>query len=286
MNSLLFKYIENCLLRLFCSCLTALGGIWLFIESYIVISGKTQSPLSYCCFLIISISIGIILFIIDGILLSGFLRKQIIIKSNAFNTVIIIKFGDIFKLGNIVAIGVNDFFDSKVDGNIVSEESLHGKMLCTYWPTIKDDWDSQVENELSGAQYIKENRPTGKCKRYPIGTTAETKTTDGKRFLCVSLSRTDNSSLQTRASSADLNVALRGMLTKARSVCGNKPLTIPLMGGGLSRIDLKPIILLNLLITAIFEESRNRRITSSIYIILPWKNFLEINLSIIKQSWS
>lgn len=62
---------------------------------------------------------------------------------------------------------------------------------------------------------------------------------------------------------------------------------IPLMGDGLSRIDLKPIVLINLIIAAIFGENRRKgRITRTICIVLSWEKLPEINLSIIKKSWS
>ena len=148
-----------------------------------------------------------------------------------------------------------------------------------------DDWNQQVEEQLSGISCFPEERNMGKQCRYAIGTTVAVKK-DGNKFLCVALSRTDISNQETKASSSDLHQAVRGILRKARSVCGDETLSIPLMGSGLSRIGIKNNILVDLILTAIFEETKNNKVTSEIRIVLPNEKESEINFASLKKDWS
>ena len=102
----------------------------------------------------------------------------------------------------------------------------------------------------------------------------------------MALSFTDVSNLETKATSSDLLKAVSRLLRKARSVCANEPLNIPLMGSGLSRIGIKNNILIHLILTAIFEETKINKVTSEIRIILPKDKASDICLNALKKDWS
>lgn len=265
------------------SVLATLGLFWLIIEPIIGLTGKSIA-LTYWQLLVLSALSGIIWLIVDGSYFSGFLKQSIEIKSNGFDTRIVIKFGDIFQEDGWRSVAVNDFFDSIVDDRFVSSKSLHGILLQRYWAGNTDDWDLQVDEQLTGLECSSETRNGGKQNRYEIGTTAAVRK-DGNRFLCVALSCTDISSQETKASSSDLHQAVRGLLEKARSVCANEPLSIPLMGSGLSRVGIKNNILVDLILTAIFEETKINKVTSEIRIVLPKEKASEINLASLQKDW-
>nr|WP_292374124.1 macro domain-containing protein [Methanosarcina sp. UBA411] len=97
-------------------------------------------------------------------------------NSNAFDTKIIIKFGDLFKQDGWKPIPVNEFFDSVVDERHVSFKSLHGAILKKYWSNNINDWDQQIIRSLSDCDFIESvTRDSGKSKKYKIGATAITK---------------------------------------------------------------------------------------------------------------
>ena len=87
------------------------------------------------------------------------------------------------------------------------------------------------------------------------------------------------------ASAAALVIAIRGMLQRARAVCSNEPLYIPLMGSGLARVGIKNAILVDLILAAIFEESQQSKVTESISIILRDEKYSEVNLGAISRDW-
>ena len=266
------------------SVFATLGLFWLIIEPIIGLTGESID-LTYWGLFGWSALFGLVWLSVDGLWFSGFLKHNIEIKSSGFDTKIITKFGDIFQQDGWKAIAVNDFFDSIVDDCYVSSRSLHGILLQRYWAGNTDDWDRQIDDRLSDKSYSPVTRDGGKQKRYEIGTTAEVRK-NSEKFLCVALSFTDVSNLETKATSLDLIKAVRELLRKARSVCADEPLNIPLMGSGLSRVGIKGNILIHLILTAILEETKIKKVTSEIRIILPKDKASEICLNTLQKDWS
>lgn len=269
------------------SLLGGIGVLWLFLETQTALCPKAPVELCFWLFLSIGAVIGIIYFLIDGLWFTGFLKRSIEITSNAIDSSITVMFGDLFAQDGYKAISVNEFFDSAVDNKHVAANTLHGIMLKQFWPGNTADWDRQVNEELSGISPIETvaTRPSpGKHGRYPLGTTASVSMKENK-FLCVALANTDTESLQASATSDELQHAIRGLLSKARTICSGQPLNIPLMGNGLARTGIKPNIIVDLLLLAIFEESKKSKITEKIRIILHKSMKKNINLSTIQQDW-
>lgn len=265
------------------SILIATGALWLPLEAYEGLSND-DVKLSFLCFIAFSVVIGVAFFWIDGRFISGFLRKEVTIKCNSFDSTLIVKFGDLFEQDGWKAIGVNDFFDSVVDEDLVSSNSLHGHVINTYWPNDSEGWQEQVDKSLKGEKFKKCKRDKGNKRRFPIGTTATAKA-DDQKFLFVALSRTNKKNNVVAASSERLICAIRGMLKEARVVCSNEALQIPLMGSGLGRVGIKNAILVDLILAAIFEETKILKVTNSITIVLPEEKSSEINLGAITRDW-
>lgn len=263
---------------------SVLGIVWLLAQIYDAqAADKLNIPM--WAYLATSGFLSFLWLIVDGYFISGFLKTSINIRSNGFDTKIIVKFGDLFTQDGWKAIPVNDFFDSIVDEEIISSNSIHGDMLKKYWAGNVPDWDQQVEKELTSVPSSTETRTKGKVQRFSVGTTAVTKQ-GSEQFICVVLSKTDISNNQVKADSCDLHFAVTAMLEKARTVCGNQPISIPLMGSGLARTGIKTNILIDLILVAIFEEIKRNKVTDEIRIILPKHKVSEINLANLKTDWS
>ncbi|MEM6384648.1 MAG: macro domain-containing protein [Pseudomonadota bacterium] len=268
----------------FRSLLWALGAIFLPLEAYEVLKNG-DITLSLPGFLAVALIPGTVLFFLDGYLFSGFLRREVTIPNPTNDTKIRLKFGNIFEEQGWKAIGANDFFDSIVDEDLVSSKSLHGHVLSTYWQGDREDWRNQVNASLRNVQGTKESRPKGNRLRYPIGTTARACTADQK-FLFVALGKTDAANNVTSANAEILIKAVRGMAAEARAACSMEPLSVPLMGSGLSRVGIKNSALVDLIITAILEEGRDGQITGEVNIVLPEAKAHEINLKNHVRNWT
>ena len=213
------------------------------------------------------------------------MRREVNIPNPSSKTKTSVKYCDLFAEAGWKAIGVNDFFDSKVDEDLISSNSLHGIVINTYWKDIQTDREKKVSLTLNGKQSQKENRSKGNELRYPINTTARA-SAGGHNFLFVALGETNIDNNVTSASASMLLSAVRGMLKEARAACSAEPLIIPLMGSGLARVGIKDSVLLDLIITAILEEERNRQITKQIIIVIHNENEERINLKNNLRNWT
>ena len=225
------------------------------------------------------------MFIIDGHCVGGFLKKKIVISSNSFDTNITIKFGNIFAQEGVKAIAVNNFFDSIVDDDLVSRRSLHGEVIQRYWNGNSVRWQAQVDDDLNDEEFDEIPRAKGNVRRYKIGTTARASAGD-EEFLFVALGETNLDDNVSHATAASLIASVREMLVRARAVCANRPLNLPLIGSGLSRVGIKNAVLVDLILTAIFEETKARKVTDSIVLVLPAGKRAEIDLGETQRNWS
>ena len=269
------------------SILSGISIFWMCIEAHNALDQTNIWNINFYILLLVGVCIGTLWFFINGIFLQGFLKSSIEIRSNALQTNINVKFGDIFSQQGFIAISVNDFFDSLVDDKHISSNSLHGKMLKKYWAANTTDWDIQIENQLKGVLEIEElkRKDNAKSKRYEIGTTVITSIGPNK-FLCTVLTKTNIDNLECNTSLDDFLIAIQSMLIKARSVCSGEPLNIPLLGSGLSRTGIKENIIIDLILLVIFSESKKAKITDNINIILPKAKRKDINLLNILEDWS
>jgi|GEM_PF-1117810 len=269
--------------RLFKNFFVSAGSFFLLLESYEVLS-NTDVLLSFELFIILSVVSTLLVFIIDGIFYTGFFINRVELFQKTFGTKLVIEFGDLLAKDGWKVIGVNDFFDSKVDEKIISSGTLHGKVLQTFWHEDSESWDLEITNALKDTVHIIEDRKVGNKKRYPIGTSVgmESKL---EKFIFVSLAQTSLINSTTNSSAENIICATRGSLKVARELCANKPLILPLLGSGLARIGLSNGVLLDLLICGIFEEIKLGKVTDVIKIVIHPDKRHEFDLKDLKKKW-
>ena len=282
MNGAVTRYIRNWKL-LIGAFMSSLAGIFLIFESYEVLTDN-DIIFSFSIYLLISAVSAISYFLVDGYLASGHLLGKIELFQKTFGSKVIVEFGDIFKQDGCKAISVNDFFDNQVDDVIISSTSLHGHVLDTYWRGNSEEWYEKVAEDLKSETPAQESRSSGKTLRYSIGTTAHVKS-GSEKFLFVALGYTSIIDNTTAATAENLICAIRGLLKKARVVCSNQTLVIPLMGSGLARVGISNAVLLDIILCGIFEELKQGKVTSEIKVILPKSMDGLIDLIPIKRKW-
>ena len=265
-----------------------LGPVALYLTFFPPQGVQGETSLTSLYLVLIGLVLGAIWYFVDGYVLSGFLKGKITILSNAFDTRITVKFGDLFEEDGWKVISVNEYFDSVVDGPHVAENSLHGAMLLRSWAGNAHDFDRQIEESLTDVEpldIVTERRSPGKTKKYEVGTTV-TVVAGAQKYLCVALTRTDIKTLQASADLDEYHSTLRSMLKHSRGFCSGQPLNIPLLGGGLARLGVNPRINVNLILLAIFEESKRQKITGEIRVVLDRRHSSQIDLSAIEKDWS
>ena len=199
------------------------------------------------------------------------------------NTRIEIKFGDLFEEDGFRAIAVNEFFDSEI-GLPVSNKSVHGIFLSKCFGGHSQVFDQIIEKELKDSPAQNITRPQGKTRKYAIGTTAAIPV-NNDHYLCFAFAKTEIDTCKAYADVPILWQALGGLWQKARISVGGSALVLPLVGSGLSGIDIPTRELLDLVILSVITESKRRQITTCIRIILTPDRYEEVQLREIERHW-
>ena len=224
----------------------------------------------------------------DGYWRKGYFRRslELTLEDSKIINISICE-GDLLTNEGYRVIPVNDFFDAIVDNNIISKDSLHGKVLTRFWQSNDSyhrEWSEEVKSKLRG-KYSPEPvaRSAGNRLRYPIGASVALEK-DGNQFIFVALSRTMDGNV-TKATFTDYMNAITKCLEEARRCCSGQPVAFPLIGSGLSRTKLSPEILLQLLLLSIAIESRNDLVSYNFQIVLTAECMSRINLYRVREFW-
>ncbi len=156
-----------------------------------------------------------------------------------------VSFGSIFKKRGVIVIPVNTTFDVRVDNRIVSGNSLHGQFINKYYS----------KNVASLSYYIAEYLKTrkigyelsGSKKKYPTGTVVPI-TVKENTFLLLALTDFDCEDTA-HCSKKDYPVILYELFDFIYKNYQDKKIYLPLIGGGLARLNKSPQQILEYLIS-------------------------------------
>jgi hypothetical protein len=219
----------------------------------------------------------------------AFVRQIYEVRSVNFNlpttnTKIEIRYGDLLQEPTDWLIGVGEFFDSEL-GQVVSKNSLHGKLISTVYNGDGNRFRQLVDIALIGAKSTKaQQRPISPRLKYDIGTTAVLANGPHKLFL-VAMSHTH---LDTHKASSDvptLWIALRGALQSIHSHGNGAPISMPLIGNGQSSVNIAPQHLLRLIVLAIVDYGRRAGLPNQVSIIVPEDCFKMLDIREIRRDW-
>lgn len=211
-------------------------------------------------------------------------HKKVTIYLPLTNTKLILMFGDLFKLSGVKAIPANVFFDTEL-GRHVSEASVHGIFIDKAIHKDGNYLYAQIEEKLIGIPYKNIDRQTGRTKKFPTGTCAPIKGKDGNDYLLLALADTDIATCMASCDVGKMWTALTGLLEKAREEVNGRNLCLPLIGSGLAKVGLPNRELLQLIVLSIVCETKIRRITDTITIVLHKRLYGEIDIDYILKYW-
>jgi hypothetical protein len=226
---------------------------------------------------------------VGGAAAIAFVRQIYEVRSVNFNlpttnTRIEIRYGDLFEQPTDWLIGVGEFFDSEL-GQVVSKNSLHGKLIASIYSGDGNRFRNLVDIALSGAKSTKvPQRPISPRSRYDIGTTAILANGSHKVFL-VAMSRTNLDNHKASSDVPTLWVALRGALESIQGNGNGAPISMPLIGNGQSSVNIEPQHLLRLMVLAIVDFGRKVGLPNQISIIVTEDCFKMLDLREIRRDW-
>jgi DNA-binding SARP family transcriptional activator len=186
---------------------------------------------------------------------------------------VVVTSGDLFSHedANLV-VGFCDTFDTNTDRNIIiSSESAQGLLLHRLYNGDREQLDRDLRTALSHVPKVsvesRSAKPLGKRSRYPLGTVA-TLHHAKRRVFGVAYSRMGNN-LVAQSGLAVLRTSLANLWEAVYLHGQLKPVAMPLVGSGLSRVhEASYDDLLTMIVRSFITSSRERPICPELRIII------------------
>ena len=162
-----------------------------------------------------------------------------------------IYYGDLFQNKGIVVIPVNEYFDTIVDEKIISSNTLHGYFVKQFFTGNDKELKQQITKSLSTVLPLEKNntRKQGNKNKYPLGTVAQVKK-EGRISYLVALTRF-NENNRAEVKKSEYQRVLCDLFDYIEQYSQGTQVSIPLIGGGHSGVDLSKQKLLEFLLFSI-----------------------------------
>lgn len=174
-------------------------------------------------------------------------RIEIFEVSNGYH--VFVQYGDIFSENEVlkpyerrnIVIPVNRCFDTIVDDDLISSNTLHGIAMRKLYSSNRYNEETlnvEIQNNIH-RQHIepeiiqRKDKCSGNLKRFPVGTVAEVKDTDICTYFFLGLSTFD-SDLHAHTSDKEYVLALMKLLEFCNTRSQKYPVVMPLIGAGAS----------------------------------------------------
>lgn len=218
---------------------------------------------------LIILGIFLFLWIVTAVVKAFRANHAIILKIKGVT--VKIEEGDIFESPNWKLIPFNEFFDTIVDDVVIARNSLNGKFIERLQNI--DDLNRKID-EAEDLPGMKRKTKAGRSY-YPLG-----RIITYQDYLLLAFSHFENN--QAKLSHNEYEICLRAMWNEISRVYANKPVTIPLLGGGITRItDKNEFHLLRCILCTL--KTSDAQIYQPITIVLTRESIDKINLYDIKK---
>lgn len=198
------------------------------------------------------------------------------------DTRVTLKFGDLFKEDADVVVAVNEYVDSEI-GPRVAPKSIHGQLI-QQWFSSEAEFRQRVDAELAGVAAIRTGRAPGPDAAYPIGTTVRVGAGPRQAYIFV-LTHSEPTTDKAYVSLSEAIEALRQLLLNVHQRSSGRPIAMPLIGNGLSGLNLPSQHLLRLLVMLIVTVAREKALPKDVRVCLAEGCFDQLDLREIARDW-
>ncbi|MGL5687108.1 macro domain-containing protein (plasmid) [Morganella morganii] len=150
-------------------------------------------------------------------------------------SIVTIKSGDIFKEDGFKVIAFNEYFDTLVNDQIISEGSINGIFLKKKINESIESFDSFIDNkdlyDDEDFLCVNNERKLGKKQKYKIGTIAVYK----KEYIITAFTKFDKNN-KAYLTMPDYLGFLITLWDKINNVYAQKSVVVPIFGSGITRI--------------------------------------------------
>jgi hypothetical protein len=210
-------------------------------------------------------------------------RRKTTFQVPTTSSYVTIKFGNIFEENADWLIGVNEFFDGQL-GQVIAKTSVHGQFITNAFNGNEKQFRVAVEAALAHLPRTQTTRPSQPSMSYEIGTTAVLANGPHKAFL-VAMSQTNHITHKAGSTVPMMWDAMKGALQAVHNHGNGQPLAMPLIGNGLSSVNIEPQHLLRLIVLAIVDFGRKIGLPKQVTIVLPEACFEQLDIREIRRDW-
>lgn len=182
---------------------------------------------------LVSLGIFLLCLFIGYIISWNNANKMTEVKLNISGSTISVKVGDIFEEKENKVIAFNEYFDTQLENELISDVTLNGIYLKKYVQNI-EELDSKIENSNHLKEKILEcnvNRKYGKKTKYKLGTIYK----EGDYYL-TAFSKFDDENRAFLHMNDYINFLIN-FWNEIDILYGGKTVAIPLLGSGMTRFN-------------------------------------------------
>jgi hypothetical protein len=198
------------------------------------------------------------------------------------NIVLSVIIGDLFDQETHIAVGFSDTFDTSVTGNrIIHSSSVQGQLLLRVYRNDRRRLDKELSAALRPVRPVKgesrADKAGGKLRRYPVGTVAVLGEPQ-RRIFAVAYGRMGND-LIVRSPVDELWYCFSQLWEAVYRKGHQQPVSVPLMGTGLARINsLDHEGLLRVILLSFAAYSRVRVACRELRVVIRPEDVAHVNL--------
>ncbi|NHI11286.1 hypothetical protein STPH2_6655 [Streptomyces sp. KO7888] len=179
--------------------------------------------------------------------------------------------GDLFEQEADLVIGFSDTFDTATDGSLViSPSSLQGQLVERIYQGDVEALDADLDRALAAvnAESVESRsvKRHGKLARYPVGTVAVLER-ERWRVFAVAFSQMANT-LTAQSTEAFLHLSLGNLWEEVRRRETDRAVAMPVLGAGLSRLELERETLVNMTLASFREHTRRASVCRELRIVV------------------
>lgn len=195
--------------------------------------------------------------------------------------------GDLFTQDTHIAVGFSDTFDTSVAGEkVIHSSSVQGQLLHRVYHDDQQRLDDELSVALRDVKPVatesRAGKPYGKLVRYPIGTVAVLGPPE-RLIFAAAYGRMGND-MVVRSPIKDLWYCFNQLWEAVYQKGQRDPLSVPLMGSGLARIDsLDHENLLRLILLSFVAYSRTELVCHELRIMIRPEDADRIDLLSLRE---
>lgn len=233
-----------------------------------------------CCGIILMVMIGLVCYIYAEYQTRQ--KKSVTIDVEQ-QLKLTISQGDLFAQEGIILIPVNEYFDVHVGDGVIDAGSIHGIFIRKYFNGREQELNGLIQDYLSKhctakkVDEVKGRESYCNSGKYQLGTCVDIEI-GGKIFVLFALTHF-NENNKASVGRYELHQVILEFMKHVSDMCESRPVSMPLFGTGMSRIQRNPQRILHFIVDCIDFECSDKEIPGGLNIKILSLEDTKVNLN-------